>query len=414
MSRSDSDAKTDAVVRPRVIIGAYACGPCDEPEANAGWEFAKAAAENFDVVVVCRKRFGPMIDTALAADPLLASRLRVVTLDLSDRVLRFKKRPRDIYWYYVLWQKRLAREARRLHREQPFDVAHHITFANDWLPAGLRTLTGVPFVWGPVGGGSRLQTWTMRTWLGTRGVVTELVRDTFCSTIRVFGGRAAARAASLVVAQNSDVAAQFPRARRVVVEPNAALDLAQLPTRPTTRAPGPHRAIIVSRLIPLKGIPIALEALSRIRSEGWALDVYGDGPLRRQLEQLAGRFGIDDIVNFRGHRPRSEVLSAMAGSDVLLFPSMHDQAGWAVAEASSIGLPVVCLGLGGPPDLAGANGFVVKAGRHSVADFARNMTAAVAAGGEPTERWSLARLPGLVRSWYLDVMSDSRAGDGGR
>jgi glycosyltransferase involved in cell wall biosynthesis len=36
-------------------------------------------------------------------------------------------------------------------------------------------------------------------------------------------------------------------------------------------------------------------------------------------------------------------------ADVLLFPSMHEDAGWVVAEARSFGLPVVALDRGGPP-----------------------------------------------------------------
>ena len=41
-------------------------------------------------------------------------------------------------------------------------------------------------------------------------------------------------------------------------------------------------------------------------------------------------------------------------ADVLLLPSLHDEAGLAVAEAAAIGLPIVCLDRGGPPVIAGS------------------------------------------------------------
>jgi glycosyltransferase involved in cell wall biosynthesis len=41
-------------------------------------------------------------------------------------------------------------------------------------------------------------------------------------------------------------------------------------------------------------------------------------------------------------------------ADVLLFPSMHEDAGWVVAEATSCGLPVAALDRGGPPTLGAA------------------------------------------------------------
>jgi glycosyltransferase involved in cell wall biosynthesis len=43
-------------------------------------------------------------------------------------------------------------------------------------------------------------------------------------------------------------------------------------------------------------------------------------------------------------------------ADVLLFPSFHDSGGWVVAEALRVGCPVLCLDLGGPPNLVGATG----------------------------------------------------------
>jgi glycosyltransferase involved in cell wall biosynthesis len=40
-------------------------------------------------------------------------------------------------------------------------------------------------------------------------------------------------------------------------------------------------------------------------------------------------------------------------ADVFLFPSLHDEGSWVVAEAVASGLPVVCLDRGGPPVLGG-------------------------------------------------------------
>jgi glycosyltransferase involved in cell wall biosynthesis len=48
-------------------------------------------------------------------------------------------------------------------------------------------------------------------------------------------------------------------------------------------------------------------------------------------------------------------------ADVLLFPSLHDEASWVVVEALSQGLPVLCLDHGGPPVVARAVGGQVEA-----------------------------------------------------
>ena len=81
---------------------------------------------------------------------------------------------------------------------------------------------------------------------------------------------------------------------------------------------------------------------------GWSFVICGAGPDEGRLRMLARRFGVEDRVEFRGWVPRRDLLALMQGADVMLFPSFHEEAGWAVAEAVSVGLPVVCLDRGGP------------------------------------------------------------------
>jgi glycosyltransferase involved in cell wall biosynthesis len=59
-------------------------------------------------------------------------------------------------------------------------------------------------------------------------------------------------------------------------------------------------------------------------------------------------------VRFLGWTPPSRVEELMRSeADVLLFPSIHDEGGFVVAEALAVGLPVVCLARGGPPEIGG-------------------------------------------------------------
>jgi glycosyltransferase involved in cell wall biosynthesis len=386
-------------VHPRVLVSAYACGPGDEPEAAAGWAFARAAARSHRVHVITRHRFAPAVAAELERDPELARNLTVEYLDLSERLVARKRRASDVYWYYVLWQRALARRAAELHRATPFDVGHHVTFANDWLPCGLARVRDLPVVWGPVGGATVVPAHLVR-WLGLRGAVTELLRGLVTAPLRAAWGDTAARRAAVVVAQNETVARRFRRARHVVVEPNAALDDLSKHAQPagTGSADGPHRAVFVGRLLGLKGGRLAIEALAR--TPGWELHVYGNGYERPTLDRLAERRGVTGRVVFHGHRPRAEVLDAVAGCDAMLFPSMHDQAGWAAAEASALGRPVVCLPLGGVPLMAGVNARLAPLDGDVVGHLAARLTEAATTPGEPSDRWSASRLPDVVERLY--------------
>lgn len=391
-----------------MLFSAYACGPVEEPEAGAGWAFATAAAEHADVWVITRRRFAEPIAVALHNDPELAEHLSVIHIDPPVWITRLKKNSWDLYWYYTLWQAQLTRVAKELHQEHSFDVLHHVTFANDWLPCGLSKVPQVPFVWGPVGGASHLPYWRLRRWLGSRGLRTELTRSALTSLPRRLWGDSAAKRASLIAAQNQAVADRFARFARTIVEPNASLD------EPETSAArhqgaqidGMKTAVYAGRLIGWKGVRLALDALAEPECQNWRLRLYGAGYDFAALEQRAARLGITDRVEFLGHRPRTEVLAAFESADAMLFPSMHDQAGWVVAEASSLGCPVVCLPLGGPPLLAEPNAFVASLQGDVVSNVAEQLVKAGQSRGVRHNRWSRERLPGLLESWYDQVTSE--------
>ena len=379
-------------------MSAYGCDPAGGSEPGAGWGFAVAAARHCDVWVVAHPRWEPTISAVLARDHDLADHLHMVYLSLGPTLSRLRRRPADVYWYYFLWQRKLGRLALELHREVGFDVAHHVTFANDWMPVGLDRLRDVPLVWGPVGAASRMPIWRLRRWLGPRGLAIEVVRLAATEAVRRVCADPVARRAALVVAQNDAVARRFDFAQHVVVEPNAALD----PVPASTVAPRSEQrtALFVGRLIHWKGVRLAVHVLAHPLASTWRLTFVGEGSERAEIERLARELGVEDRVELTGHLPREDVVARYATADALLFPSFRDQAGWVVAEASAAGCPVVCLPLGGPPTLAHVNAFVASLDGDIVENLARELVRAGDGRGTPHDRWARNRLPGLVEEWY--------------
>ena len=139
----------------KVLISAYICAPHRGSEPGAGWNWSLAAAEDNEVWVITRERNRAAIEAELAAHP--HPRLHFVYVELPPWGLRLKKGERGIRYfsYYTLWQLAALRTARKLHAELGFDLVHHVTFANMWLPA-LVGFVEAPFVLGPVGGGPRV------------------------------------------------------------------------------------------------------------------------------------------------------------------------------------------------------------------------------------------------------------------
>ncbi|HLN16641.1 MAG TPA: glycosyltransferase [Acidimicrobiales bacterium] len=402
----------------RVLLAAFACQPHRGSEPGAGWIVAREAAlAGHEVVLVTQRRHRPAIEAERAGRPELAEHLRPVYIGLPAGVLEAWDRRlhlRGLQLYNLVWQLSLWRAARRIHRRQPVDVAHHLTLSTDWVPTGLALVPGLPFVWGPLGGSERVPA-SCRRWLGRRGTRTERLRRVTADPLRRLLALPAARRARLLVAQNPLVAAQFERAGPpVVVRPHvfldpadwpAEVDLAAPPRRPADE-PGPRRAVFAGRLLGWKGVYLALAVLARPELGHWSLDVYGAGPERADLEAEVGRRGLTGRVVLHGQRPRTEVLGAMAAADAFFFPTMREAAGWVVAEALLVGCPVVCLDHGGPAVLLGdGGGIAVAPGDEVVGGLAKALLDSPGVA-RATTAWDTAPLPGLLADWYGQATTD--------
>jgi glycosyltransferase involved in cell wall biosynthesis len=306
---------------------------------------------------------------------------------------------------YWRWQQQARPFVRRLHAEHRFDLAHHLTWAVDWQPTSLADVPDLPFVWGPVGGFTTGL--PMARWLGLRGLSTELAREAVTRPARRLTGRRTARRAALVLAQNEDVRRHFAPLAPTELAPNAAVRLPadDAPADPASRAEEGPVAVFAGRLLAWKGLRLAVAAVARTRD--WRLVVFGAGPEEGAARRLAGRMGCAARVTFRGQRPRAEVLRELAAADALLHPSMHDSGPWIVAEAVTLGTPVVCLDRGGSPDLIGAPAAGVAVPAHGQVPVALAAALDGLPAGRPLDRWRAERLPAQIEGHYRRALAEA-------
>jgi glycosyltransferase involved in cell wall biosynthesis len=126
--------------------------------------------------------------------------------------------------------------------------------------------------------------------------------------------------------------------------------------------------LFIGRLVPVKGLDHLLEACGQL-SDRVAAVVMGDGPERRQLEQLATRLGLPALfLGEQGGTVRDDWLRA---ADLLALPSAilpdgsTDSAPVVLLEAMAAGLPVMATEVGGNAELIrhGETGLLVPPGQ---------------------------------------------------
>jgi len=124
-----------------------------------------------------------------------------------------------------------------------------------------------------------------------------------------------------------------------------------------------------------KGLDFAIQGLARSQSENLKLFVAGDDPDRQRFMELAGSLGIASRVVFGGFR--NDIATAMASSDIFLFPSHYEAFSLATIEAAACGLPILATRINGTEDFiqAGVTGEFLEHDPAQIASALDRMTA---------------------------------------
>ncbi|MFO6464230.1 glycosyltransferase [Jannaschia sp. KMU-145] len=117
----------------------------------------------------------------------------------------------------------------------------------------------------------------------------------------------------------------------------------------------------VARLVPKKGLHVAIAALARLHRKApeldWTYEIGGSGPCEEDLRRQAAAAGLSDRIRFLGPLSHQSTVALIADADAFLAPSITaedgDQEGIPVTlmEAMALGTPVCTTRHSGIPEL---------------------------------------------------------------
>lgn len=113
-----------------------------------------------------------------------------------------------------------------------------------------------------------------------------------------------------------------------------------------TAPPQPARFLVACRLVPEKGVHIAIAAAAQAKVP-WHLDIAGEGPERAALAHRIAELGLSARVRLLGQVPPRELPTHIAAANAILLPSIwYETFGLTAIEAFAAGKPVVASALG--------------------------------------------------------------------
>jgi glycosyltransferase involved in cell wall biosynthesis len=331
--------------RRRIALIGHACSPVMGSEPGFTWNWAVNLSERHDVTVFAHPVFRDAVEAELRERPRESLRFVWVTLDRFDP-WDDKRGERGVRLHYNLWQRKLLKVLRKTLKTTSFDLVHHVSWGS--LQQTSRAWrVGLPFVWGPLGGGQKWPKAFFELCPTSRQRAFERVRSLLVDMVRVNPSvRGSARHADLAIATNRETEAMLRLlgARRVELMGDGGVREQWLRDTPRPADEGRLTLLTAGRCEARKALPLVLRAMAKIvKTTDVRLLVAGEGPMKDSWRGEAIALGLGDHVEFLGQVPWSDMPSVFSRADAFIFPSLRDSTGSVVLEALGTGLPIITL-----------------------------------------------------------------------
>lgn len=354
--RPTISSPSDRLFKPLVVC--FACEPRRGSEYGTGWHFVEELSKSTPVYVLAHELHRESIEAYMPTHPYHPIHFNYVNMPVLRKLIWGPEM--GINFYYFLWHYKARKTLKEWHEKEQFDLAHHITFTRHWMGTVASTL-GIPFVWGPVGGGRAIPKafhpglkWKYRLIENARTMMRKAWRlDPML--------RSSVKNADAALATSRDTAELMARlgVRNLDVMSATALPVGQFnelrAVVPTSKTDGKFRFIFVGRVSHWKGLELVVDAFARLTDlPDVVLRIVGDGPTMDALKARIKAAKLEHKVELPGYFEHAQNIEQMAQCEVLLHPALRDSAGCS-AEAIRIGKPIICFDIGTPAILMDEN-----------------------------------------------------------
>jgi glycosyltransferase involved in cell wall biosynthesis len=344
----------------RVLVSSIACHPDYGSESAVGWKVALALARDHEVHVLTSAENRTGIETYLKSRDLKNPSFSYFGATGPYHPNRLVARGQS-WLRYLIWMRQSLGHAHQLLERENFDLVHHVTYSTYRVASPLWKL-GLPFVFGPVGGGEQLP-WIAADSM-SRGQKAQEGFRVVANTLTRFSLkiRRTIQNASVLIASNqatADMLRSLGAGRRDVrILPVVFFTddhIRDIRSRPKARSDEANSLTLFSSgmLEGRKGLSIALHAIRMARSAGLKIDftIPSRGPEFSYLKDLAHRLGLDDSVHFPDSLPREEYWAKLLSSDIYMAPSLRDNCPATLLEAMLSRCVPIVANCNGPAEI---------------------------------------------------------------
>lgn len=339
-----------------LLISAYSCEPNVGSEPEVGWKMVTNVAKllpESKIHVIVKERHREGINKQQKSNPV-PSNVEFIFFEFSFLTRNINSKLSYIFprIYYYFWMIGALNKISALNID--FDIIHHVTYVNDWLPSFFYKLKNKNnyFIWGPIGSNDSIG-------LKFHKNIKSKIKNNIIIFLKYYFRnidpwyKACEKNADVIFSINESLIKNFRYNNSVFIEPAIGIDECLISDNIKVNDRDDFIIISVGKLIDIKNHHITLHAFSDFLNDlgdGFhskvKLKIIGSGPQLDYLKDLSKKLGVEENVVFSGSLKMNEVYDEYNKSDLFVFSSLEN-AGFVTLEAMSQALPVVCLNYGG-------------------------------------------------------------------
>ncbi|MEP2689890.1 glycosyltransferase family 4 protein [Maribacter dokdonensis] len=154
---------------------------------------------------------------------------------------------------------------------------------------------------------------------------------------------------------------KFVKKNKLIILPNPISSVHKVCKEKVILPSKENIVLSVGRLSNQKGHDVAIKAFSKVNPNNWQLHIVGEGPKRKEYEDLISKLQMTEKIKLIGRN--NNISNYYLKSKIFIFPSRFEGFPNALTEAMYMGLPCISTDCPtGPSELInnGQNGFLIS------------------------------------------------------
>lgn len=341
----------------RVLVIAFSCHPDHGSEPGMAWNLIRRLSQRVAKLEVVTPEFRDNRNRIEHEVRRLNLPVQFHFLPLGG-IEAFYRWPIN-YVVYNRWHSRASRLVDSLLSAKKFDVVHLLNTVGYRLCGHSHQIARqhkAKYIWGPIDGASLFPISRAFKYVGMSGAIYYTLYNFFNYLQFRFSHpfRTALRNSTRVIAATSDMQDLLQKQYRLATDRIAEVGCTDEDILPISCA-GSRLEISWSGLhIHRKALPVLFYALKRLpkeKRERIRAHVLGAGPLTESWRKISSRLGVADRIVWHGWLPKVKTREIVRQTHIFCQTSFREVTSTVVAEALSLGVPVLSLKCCGMKDL---------------------------------------------------------------